>query len=484
MDALQSPLPWLILLPLLLTLLTLARPGAARWLDPPGMALTVAASLWQWRITGRDGAQTLVPGELAERLGIMLRADGLAVNMALLTAIVIPAALVHARCYFRFRDEQHPGFSPLVWLLWATLNHIWLATDVFTLYIGVELLGLVAVALIALGSDARGLSAALRYLLATLLGSLSYLLGAGLLYGGHGTLALGELAPVVAPGGSDSVALGLMLAGLGLKAALYPVHGWLPPAHASATTPVSVLHSALVVKASVFVMLRLWLELGEAFADTAATSLLGLLGVASILWGSLMALRQHRLKLVVAYSTVAQTGYLLLFFPLFDHAAAQAQELAVQGVLYQMLAHGLAKAALFMAVGNLILATGRDHIESLAGTGRFLPMTLVTLGLAAASLMGLPPAAGFIGKWLLAQSALESGLWGWVLVLVGAGLLTAAYLFRVLRQAFLEGPEEDIFRHPPRMLETTAFVLALLALVLGLASAAPLSLLMHTGGAS
>lgn len=484
MDTLATPLPWLILLPLLLALLTSARPGAARWVDPPGMVLLVGASLWQWRLTGREGPQTLVPGELADTLGIMLRADGLAANMALLTAVVITAGMVHARRYFRFRDEHHAAFAPLAWLLWATLNHIWLATDVFTLYIGVEVLGLVAVALIALDGEARSLSAALRYLLATLLGSLSYLVGAGLLYGSHGSLALGELAMAVRPGGSDSVGLGLMFAGLGLKAALYPVHGWLPPAHGSATTPVSILHSALVVKASVFVMLRLWLELGASFADTAAANLLGLLGVASILWGSLMALRQQRLKLVVAYSTVAQTGFLLLCFPLLDNVAEQARELAIQGVLYQMLAHGLAKAALFMAVGNLILATGRDHIESLAGTGRFLPMTLVTLGLAAASLMGLPPAAGFIGKWLLAQSALESGLWGWVLVLVGAGLLTAAYLFRVLRQAFLEGPEEDIFRHPPRMLETTAFVLALLALVLGLASAAPLSLLMHTGGAA
>ena len=482
MQALTSPLPWLILLPLAGAL--------AGMITTRGRRLHTAAALgvfllgcWQWRRTSA-GTETLVPGEIAANLGIMLQADGLAANMVLMTSLVCLAGFFHARRYFGHQGEHHRWFPSLMWLLWATLHHLWLASDVFTLYIGVELLGLVAVAMIAMSNEARALSAAIRYLLATLLGSLSYLLGAGLLYGSHGTLALAGLAPEVTAGGSDGAALALMFAGLLLKAAVFPVHGWLPPAHGSATTPVSVVHSALVVKASVFVMIRLWLSLDATLADTPVSLLLGLAGLASMLWGSFMALRQERLKMVVAYSTVAQTGYLLLFFPLVDVAAEQARALALEGTLYQMIAHGLAKASLFMAAGNLILATGRDHIESLAGTGRYLPMTLVTMGMAATSLMGLPPAAGFVAKWQLAHSALLSGQWWWMMALILGGLLTAAYLFRVMRQSFLEGPEEDIFHHPPRTLEIAAFVLALVSLLLGLAAMAPLSLLQVAGGAA
>ena len=482
MQALASPLPWLILLPLAGALAGVLSRRGQRLHTVAALGLFLTAC-WQWRRTGATGTEPLVPGDLAARLGIMLQADGLAANMVMMTSVVCLAAIFHARRYFRYRREQHRWFLPLMWLLWATLHHLWLASDVFTLYIGVELLGLVAVAMIAMSNEARALSAAIRYLLATLLGSLSYLLGAGLLYGSHGTLALGGLAPDVTPGGSDGVALGLMFAGLLLKAAVFPIHGWLPPAHGSATTPVSVVHSALVVKASVFVMLRLWQSLDAALAETPVSLLLGLLGLASMLWGSLMALRQERLKMVVAYSTVAQTGYLLLFFPLVDVALDQARALALEGTLYQMLAHGLAKASLFMAAGNLILATGRDHIASLAGTGRYLPMTLVTIGMAATSLMGLPPAAGFVAKWQLAHSALLSGQWWWMIALLAGGLLTATYLFRVMRQSFLEGPEEDIFRHPPRTLEIAAFVLALISLLLGLGAMAPLSLLQIAGGA-
>ena len=472
-----EPIALLLITPLLWAVLTLLWPTRAQWLNLPGLLIQLAAAVILFNQVSAQGTQTLALGGWSAPLGIGLRADGLATTMLLLSSWLVSATFIYAARYFSAGSHNSLWFWPLAWFMNAALNSIWLATDLFNLYVGLELLGLAAVGLVALTGEARALAAALRYLLAALLGSLAYLLGVALLYGAHGTLALDGIALAASGGHRDAVALALMLAGLALKSAIFPLHGWLPPAHGGAPAPVSALLSALVVKASFFIMLRLWVALEPVFPSALPVNLLGLLGVAAMLWGSMMALRQFRLKMVVAWSTVAQLGYLMLFFPLFSVALESGREMALQGTGLQIIAHALAKAALFLAAGNLILATGRDHIQSLAGTGRFVPLTAFTMVLASVSLMGLPPSAGFLAKWLLVQSALTSGQWWWALALLLGGLLSAAYLFRVLREVFREGPQRDHFNHPPRILELSAFALALSATLLGLLAAGMVNLI-------
>ncbi|MCH8543706.1 MAG: NADH-ubiquinone oxidoreductase [Alcanivorax sp.] len=473
---------WLILLPLLAALASvpLAR---SRTLLPWGQGLLLlgwnALVLWLWQGGVPDTPATIT---LGASLVWTLQTDGPALIMALLTTWVGTATLVHTGLHRRAaamsaKEATPAAFWPMAWLLLATLNVIWLGADLLTLYIGVEALGLVAVAMIALNNKTEAVQAALRYLFATLLGSLAYLVGAGLLFGHYGTLALATLAAEVTANGPTAAGFGLMLAGLALKAAVFPLHGWLPAAHASALLPVSVLHAALVIKASVFVMLRHWLAFAPVFADTLLPLLVGGLGATAILWGSIMALQQTRLKMLIAWSTVAQTGYLLIGFPLLLTDDAALQQLVLQGILYQMVAHGLAKAALFMAAGQLVTATGSDRIDQLTGTGRHLPLTLLTIGLAGVSLMGMPPSAGFVAKWLLASGAIGSGQVIWLVVLLAGGLLSATYILRLLRQAFREGPEQDVFHHPSRVEKITAFMLALMTLLLGLMAIPLLSLI-------
>ena len=454
-----------------------ARPiGTAIALLQPVLAVNLALQV------AATGPLTMSVGGWAAPLGIVLAVDGMSALLLCLTGLVGLAASLYSLGYFdAHANHGHDGTGaatgwwPLWLLLWAALNALFLAGDAFNLYVTLELMSLAAVGMVAL--EARAVTAALRYLLVGLLGSMFYLLGIGLLYALHGTVDLALLTSRLTAGPAAWTAMALMSTGLMLKAALFPLHFWLPPAHANAPAPVSAVLSALVVKAAFYVLLRLWLGPFAALAAPLAGLLLGLLGACAVFWGGLQALLAPRLKLVVAYSTVAQLGYLFMFFPLFT--AGQGASIAWYGVIWLALSHGLAKAGLFLAAGNILHATGHDRVTDLAGAGQHLPVTLFAIGLSSTSLMGLPPSGGFVGKWLLLNAAFISGQWWWAMVLLIGGVLTAAYSFRVLLHAFRSRdtaaavPQQRA--HP--VMEWSALGLAAGAILLGLWSAQPLALL-------
>ncbi len=429
MLSLFANIPWaivLILLPLAAGLTCFLWPRIANMFGVAIVlvnALAVAGLGWQ---LAENGVYHHALGGWGAPLGIELYADGLSLLMLAATALVGCAVSVYATAYFE--NDQVVRFWPLWLLLVAALNALFLSADIFNLYVCLELTGLAAVSLTALAGSAGALGGAMRYLLATLLGSLLYLLGVALLYHEFGSVDIALLAERVNATPAVWAALGLMGAGLALKTALFPLHFWLPAAHGSAPAPVSAVLSALVVKASLYILLRLWFTIFAPIGGEAAGALLGLLGCAAILWGSLQALRQERLKLLIAYSTVAQVGYLFLVFPL----AASAGAMAWYAVAYLALSHALAKAAMFLAAGNLLRFGQHDRIAGLDRVVQRLPLTAGAFALAGVSIMGLPPSGGFIGKWLLLQSALAQGRWDLALVMLLGGLLAAAYVFKVL----------------------------------------------------
>lgn len=185
--------------------------------------------------------------------------------------------------------------------------------------------------------------------------------------------------------------------------------------------------------------------------------------------------------MLVAYSTVAQIGYLFLVFPLATGFGPEVLQSAWQGGVLQALAHALAKAAMFAAAGAMIVAAGSDEMSRLAGVGARLPLTPFTFGLAGATLIGLPPSGGFAAKWLLLSAALAGGQWWWGAVMLIGGLLTAAYVFRVLREAFQLVPAPLATHAVSPALEWTGFVLALGGILLGLFAGWPLMLLGTAG---
>src|SRR5499426_4805760 len=291
-----------------------------------GIAIAVAAAVAQ-----SGDALVYLLGGWGVPLGIALRADGLALVMILAFAVVIVGIGVYARADFATPPGVREARAPLVfWVLllaiWGSLNLVFVSGDLFTLYVALELLTFAAVPLVCLDGRGETLRAALRYVLFALLGSMIYLLGAVLLYGAYGTLDIPLLAARVRPEPVAWAAAALMTVGLLAKTALFPLHLWLPPAHAGAPAAASAILSALVVKGSFFLVVRLWFDVMPGVVTPPSAQLLAALGTGAILFGSVVALRQERLKLLIAYSTLAQIGYLFLMFPLaFDTGSASFQ---------------------------------------------------------------------------------------------------------------------------------------------------------------
>lgn len=403
-----------------------------------GLALALAAA---WALWTAGAPLSYALGGWAAPLGVVLWLDGPAALLLVLTALVLSAVGLHAAPELGVAAVGRRAtlaFWTLLLGVSAGLNGLFLGRDLFNLYVAIEVLTFSAVPLVCLKGGAGQLEAAFRYLLFALLGSVLYLLGVGLMLGLHGTLDIGQIAERLADtaAGADGArvqqaslaAVALMSTGLLAKTALMPLHLWLPPAHGGAPAPASAVLSALVVKGSFFVLFRLWLDLVPASAALDAGLLLGALGAFAILLGNLMALLQVRLKLLVAYSTLAQLGYLFLLFPL---ASGPAGGPAATAGLVQVVSHALAKAALFLLAGRVLLAFGHDRLPALDGFGRMLPGTLVALLLAGLALVGLPPSGGYLVKALYGQAA-GADAWWWRLVLDLGGLLTAAYLARIL----------------------------------------------------
>jgi multicomponent Na+:H+ antiporter subunit D len=420
-------------------------------------------------------------------LGIGQRVDGLTAIFLILSAIPGGLISIYAGSYFRAREETLPAanhFWPLWLLLWGGLHALFLAADVFNAYILLEVVGLSSVALTTLSGRVQSLTAALRYLIAAMVGSLVFLLGVVFLYGEYGMLDVPTLGEHLRPTLPSAAAFTLMVLGLLLKTALLPFHFWLPSAHGNATAPVSAILSGLVVKGSFYLVLRAWFEIFPAMTGTVPAQLLGGLGAAAILWGSYQALRQKRLKLLVAHSTVGQIGYLFLLFPLtMPIAGTDAQPAWTlqiwTGSLTQAFSHTAAKAAMFLAVGNIIYGLGSDRMQSLREIAGRLPLTTFTLALSGVSLMGLPPSGGFVAKWMMMNAVMASGQWWWVPVIVLGGLLTAGYVFLMLSYAFTPASEPARIRPVPLTMEVVALALAALSILLGF-TAEELTALLRT----
>jgi multicomponent Na+:H+ antiporter subunit D len=436
-----------------------------------GVAAAVCAAVW-----GGGHSLVYIVGGWEPPLGTALRADGISAAMTATSAIVICATSLFAHGEF----SQPPGLpearAPLVfWILllaiWSALNAVVLGDDLFNLYVALELLTFAAVPLVCLKGYNETIKAALRYMLFALFGSTLYLLGTALIYGAYGTLDIILLSGRVRPELAAFIAAILMTMGLLAKTALFPLHLWLPPAHAGAPAPGSAVLSALVVKGSFFLIVRLWFDAMPGLLNAAAAQLLATLGAGAILFGSVLALRQQRLKLLIAYSTIAQIGYLFFIFPLATGLAANEpwSSVAWTGGWLQLFSHAFAKAAMFMAAGLIAEALGHDRIAELGGIGRALPITMFTFGLAGLSLMGVPPSGGFVAKWLLLSAAVMEGQWWWALVMLVGGLLAGGYVFMVLGKALGSAVTPLKLRAPvSRRREVVALTVALCAILLGL----------------
>jgi multicomponent Na+:H+ antiporter subunit D len=259
------------------------------------------------------------------------------------------------------------------------------------------------------------------------------------------------------------MAVSFVLVGFGVKSALFPLHVWLPDAHSTAPSPASAILSGLAVKGYLICLLKfLYGVFGPTLLqDLAIDRILTLAGAVAIIVGSVLALTQEELKRRLAYSTVAQVGYIFLGLALMNTKA-------LTGALFYLASHAVIKATLFLAAGAMLAATGKKNLRELAGVGRKMPVTMGAFTVGSLGLIGLPLFSGFIGKWYLLLGSLEAGKLLPVAVIIAGSVLCAAYLFPVIRVAYFEAASENDWRDPGLPQKIALLLLAAAVVILGI----------------
>ncbi len=420
---------------------------------------------------------TLAPG-----LDLVLHADELSVLFVTLSTLLWLVTTVYAIGYLENAPHRSRFFGFFSLCVTATVG-LALAGNLFTFVIFYEMLTLATYPLVAHKGTPEAVRGARTYLAYTLGGGMLLLVGAVWLRSIAGPLDFSQGGILGGIPGLDPAALGwiflLLITGLGVKAALVPLHGWLPQAMVAPAPVSALLHAVAVVKAGAFGIVRVVYDVyGVEFADS--LNLLAPLGAAAaitIIYGSVRALSQDHLKKRLAYSTVSQVSYIAL-------GTAIVGPIATIGGMVHLVHQGLMKITLFFAAGNYAETLGIHRVSEMNGVGRRMPGTTLAFTIGALGMIGIPPVAGFVSKWYLGLGAAEAGATAWVMpVLIASSLLNAAYFLPILYRAWFREaqavPAGTVPREGAR--ETHAFLLwpplttAALALAAGLFAAAPYS---------
>ena len=420
---------------------------------------------------------TLAPG-----LDLVLHADTLSVLFVTLSTVLWLVTTVYAIGYLENAPHRSRFFGFFSLCVSATVG-LALAGNLFTFVIFFELLTLVTYPLVAHRGTPEAVRGARIYLTYTLGGGMLLLIGTVWLHVLAGPTAfveggiLGRLPAEYHP--QLKVIFLLLIIGLGVKAALVPLHGWLPQAMVAPAPVSALLHAVAVVKAGAFGIVRVVYDVyGVNFTDQLGLLTgLGIAAAITIVYGSVMALFQDNLKKRLAYSTVSQVSYIAL-------GTAILGPIGTIGGIVHLAHQGIMKITLFFTAGNYAETLGIHKVSEMNGVGRRMPATTLAFSVAALGMIGVPPVAGFVSKWYLGLGALEAGMAAWVMtVLITSSVLNAAYFLPVLYRAWFRepGPAWPAEHIPAARFETRAALLwppvvtATLALAAGLFAAAPYS---------
>ncbi|MEJ2576554.1 MAG: monovalent cation/H+ antiporter subunit D family protein [Gammaproteobacteria bacterium] len=340
-------------------------------------------------------------------------------------------------------EDQHRYFFTALLLCLAGLLGITITGDAFNLFVLLEISSLSTYTLISLGRDRRSLTASYQYLIMGTIGATFILIGVGLLYMLTGTLNMADLAERIMPlheSRTLHTAFAFLVVGIGLKLALFPMHLWLPNAYAFAPSAVTAFLAATATKVAVYVLLRfIFTVFGPVFVFDAmqADWLLLPLALAAVFSASVVAMFQHDIKRMLAYSSVAQIGYMILGISLVSVTG-------LTGTLLHLFNHALMKGALFLALGAVFYRVGSVEIDRMQGLGRQMPWTMAAFVAGGLSLIGVPLTVGFVSKWYLILGAIERGWWPVVGLILIASLLAVVYIWRVVEAAYFRSRPEGM----------------------------------------
>ena len=388
-------------------------------------------------------------GGWAPPLGIEYRVDAANAFVLFLVAAISTVILPYARrsVMDEVPTRHHTLFYTAYLLSLTGMLGVAVTGDAFNVFVFLEISSLSTYVLVAQGAwrDKRALKAAYDYLIMGTIGATFFVIGLGLLYMMTGTLNMADLAVRIAdlgPNRTIRAAFAFIVVGIGLKVAIYPLHLWLPNAYTYAPSAVTSFLAATATKVAVYVLMRFTFTIFQPaflFEVNTLEWLILPFAVMAMFAASFIAIFQNDFKRMLAYSSIAQIGYMLLGISFLSEGGLTA-------TIAHLFNHGITKAALFMAAGIFTLRMGGTFYKRLEGGGKTMPLTSAALVIAGLSLIGLPGTAGFISKWLLVQAALEKGWWPVAMLVVISSLLAIIYIWRVVETLYFKPPPEGATR--------------------------------------
>jgi multicomponent Na+:H+ antiporter subunit D len=401
-------------------------------------ACLIFARVWQ------TGTISYAEGGWAAPYGIELRVD-LLNALVLLVVTAISAIVLTASPKSLDQEiwpENHPKVYALYLLCMTGLAGMTVTGDAFNIFVFLEISSLSSYALISQGTSRRALTSAIQYLVMGTIGGTFILLGIGMIYMVTGTLNIADLAvrlAAVGPNRTVLVALACIGIGAGIKLAVFPLHIWLPNAYTYAPAIVTAFLAATATKVAYYVLVRFVFSVFGAplaFAELRLDAVLMPVAIAAMFVGSIVAIFQDDIKRMLAYSSVAQIGYMVLGLSFVSVSG-------LTGGLVHLFNHALMKCALFLVMAAVLLRTGSTRIEAMAGLGRRMPWTMAAFVTAGLSMIGVPLTVGFVSKWYLVVGALEAGLWPVAVLILASSLLALIYVWRVVEVAYFREPADD-----------------------------------------
>ena len=345
---------------------------------------------------------------------ISLNFDGISLLLAGVTLALGTLVVLYSRVYLKAEEGQDKFYAVLVAMIGLIIG-LGSASDLFNLWIWFEAMAIASYLLVAFyRQQSASLEAGIKYLVQSAAGSVLVLIGIGLVLMETGSLNLAEIRSFAQPSPLLPAAGALFIIGFGVKAALVPMHTWLPDAHSKAPSGISAMLSGVVIETGLIAMLRALTSI-SAISNIWGPLLMGF-GAVNMLAGNLLALRQKQVKRLLAFSSLAHIGYMLAGIGI----AIYAQQIdGAQGGLFHLLNHGMMKGLAFLAAGSLLYTLhissgshGALTVDELSGAGRRYPLVAFAFSLAILGLGGIPPLAGFMSKWQIVVSGFEThNLW-------------------------------------------------------------------------
>lgn len=416
------------------------------WIGTAGAFVLSLAMLWRVM----DGTVLSYHiGGWAPPLGIEYRVDAANAFVLVVVSMIAVVMMPYARTSIdqEIDRRHHTLFYASLMLCITGLMGVVITGDAFNVFVFLEISSLSTYVLVALGAkrDKRALSAAYDYLILGTIGATFFVIGLGFIYMATGTLNLVDLAERLALMENNRTvrsAFAFIVIGMGLKLAMFPMHRWLPGAYSYAPSAVSSFLAATATKVALFVVIRFMFNVFSAkfgFERDMVQFVVMPLALAAMFGGSLVAIYQADFKRLLAFSSIAQIGYMLLGVCLMN----------VQGVsasLLHMFNHGITKGALFMAAGALAYRNKDVLVSNMAGLGKRMPWTAAAIGVGLLSLIGVPGTAGFVSKWVLLTATLEKGWWPITALVVLSSLVTVFYSWRLMEIIYLQPAPEGAKR--------------------------------------